>query len=852
MEDYKYFCFNSDETNQTVPEKLMCKRRCKYFSHRHIAVAGVSVFTVLTLCAVAFAQQTLPEKHYKTDTVYQENSAEQFFSPSAAGEFYQIAHQTSVYADIKKSDWQEAQQAIVLLAAAANLDARAVYFLPDIINIASGLPQQDYSQLLFDTLTSYVDESSDIEIARKAFRCLLEKYNSREDREKFLTDQLKQFTGRNLAVESEIATTLGLFAAEKADVNSALTYFARAYNSNRYNRLAFAKIVELSPEQISAPVYLEHLRLLISENPLDMQSALAFAQQSQRLGLYDNAADAYQYCADLFNYLEPAAQLPPRIYLPLAICSYNSTLSRNKCIQLAKRLRQNGQFDLLAETIAAKAAEKAGDTRQAETILRQAENNAIELLNSRQDSQALAADYAKLAWFYCFAVPQPDKALDFANKAYSTEPNSQMTAALLAYTLVLNDQHQWAKSIIDTYPDNQISLLALAQIQLADANDEQAIETLKNTIAKDPASFEAEKAKRLLAEHGGTYIPPADPDMILATLKSRLGESMSLRFIPPEKIIAVQLNTKGTKFSYGADFGASITITNNSPDPLVISDDGLFTGRIRIDAIVTGNIEAKIPNAAVMRIYPSTPILPGRSTFIPFTLAAGELKDILMGHPQASLNIELAAYLDPVTAADGKITNNLPSVAPAKITVTRSATEISPKYLQNRLNSLAHGQQGQKIKTIELITGLLKEQQELAKGVIPYKLTSADWMTPMLTSALAQTLADDDWVVRVHTMSKMLSLALDYELTNAVSENLNDTRWPCRLMAQYLLAKNTKDGFKKVLDWNAKNDPNKFVRDMAVALGGAKPPEEKTEQTEKTQPRPTTPATGRISEPNSK
>ena len=35
---------------------------------------------------------------------------------------------------------------------------------------------------------------------------------------------------------------LGLFAAEKADVNDALTYFAQAYNSNRYNRLAFDKI----------------------------------------------------------------------------------------------------------------------------------------------------------------------------------------------------------------------------------------------------------------------------------------------------------------------------------------------------------------------------------------------------------------------------------------------------------------------------------------------------------------------------------------------------------------------------------------------------------------------------------
>jgi len=832
----------------------------KYLLQRQIAYVialSVLILAVLSPINICQAQQPerpklFPERYYKTDTPYQESSAEQFFSPSAAGEFYQIAHQTALYMGIKPPTEQEKQQALVLLTAATNLDQRAAYFLSDIIKIASSFPKQDYSQLLSDALAGYIDESADIEVAGKAFRYLLEQLNSREDREQFLKQQLKKFNGKNLTVESEIETMLGLFAAEKADVNDALTYFAQAYNSNRFNRLAFAKIVELSPQQISPAVYLEHLRLLISENPFDMESALGFAQQSEQLGLYDTAADAYQYCVDLFTYLRPAEQLPSRIYLPLTMCSYNSTLSRNKCIQLVKRLRQIGQFDLLAEAIAAKAAEAGGDTQQAENILHEAENEALELLNSQQqNNHSLGADYERLAWFYSFAMPQPDKALDFANKAYSTNPNSQMAAALLAYTLVLNNQYELAKSLVDAYPDNQINLLALAQIQLADANETQAIDTLKKAIAKDPASLEAEKAKKLLEQHGGTYISPAYADEIFATLKNRLGESMDLRFAVPEKILDVQLNTKGTRFSYGADFGASVTITNNSTEPLIISDDSLFTGHIRIDAAVTGDIESIIPNAIVMKIRPSEPVAPGRNMFLPLTVVAGQLKDILMGHPQASLNIEFTVYLDPVTAPDGTITNRLASIPPAKITVTRSATEISPRYLQNRLNSLAYGQQGQKIKTAELIIGLLKEQQDLANGKISYKLDSADWMTPMLTSALASNLADSDWVVRIHSMAGMLALSLDYELTNAVAENLNDTRWPCRLMAQYLLAKNSKDSFKKVLDWNARYDPNKFVRDLAVALGGQKPPEEKEEETpQKTETRPTTPTTGRISEPN--
>ena len=93
----------------------------------------------------------------------------------------------------------------------------------------------------------------------------------------------------------------------------------------------------------------------------------------------------------------------------------------------------------------------------------------------------------------------------------------------------------------------------------------------------------------------------------------------------------------------------------------------------------------------------------------------------------------------------------------------------------------------------------------------------------MLKSALVHNLADDDWVVKVYTMSEMLSLPLDYELINAVAENLNDTHWPARMMAIYLLTKGQAGDFDKVLDWSAKYDLSKLVRDMAIALGAAVP-----------------------------
>jgi hypothetical protein len=54
-----------------------------------------------------------------------------------------------------------------------------------------------------------------------------------------------------------------------------------------------------------------------------------------------------------------------------------------------------------------------------------------------------------------------------------------------------------------------------------------------------------------------------------------------------------------------------------------------------------------------------------------------------------------------------------------------------------------------------------------------------------------------------------------------VAENLNNTDWPVRMMAIYLLAKSSDGRFDRVLDWAAKNDSNELVRSMAIALGGS-------------------------------
>jgi hypothetical protein len=400
------------------------------------------VFLMLLFCPfVAWAQ-------YTQGTV----DTERLFAPSLGQKFYEIAYElvdsesrkasgASLPADLTSDiNGPDIDQAIIFLSATLDLDSRANYVHPVLIKsagwlapLASRRPAHDYREVLYNSLEKYLDKSSDFEPARQAVQYLLEYFNVREQREQLLIFVLQNLGGRNAYFDSELYTLLGLLAAEKADPNAA-QYFMQAFNNNKYNKLAFEKLIELMPEhgQIPPALYLGHLRLMLGENPLDLEATLAFAQYAERIQLYDTAADAYEYSAQLFSFLYPSQPLPPNIYLPWMLSNYNTQRNQHNCLQIASQLRQSGQFDILAEAIAAKAAMKIGNIEQANQIFRAAEEK-IDIQSSTVNNQSIA-------WFYCFASPDANKALQWANKAYSTEPNSAAAASLLAYAFVMNEQ----------------------------------------------------------------------------------------------------------------------------------------------------------------------------------------------------------------------------------------------------------------------------------------------------------------------------------------------------------------------------------------------------------------------------
>jgi len=783
----------------------------------------ILVLSILLFCPLSvFAQRSTVR-----DIEQSAANPERLYSPSISQKFYEIAYELANSKDVAAP---EVEKAMAFLTAAMSLDKNVGDARTLLIEFACRETGWDYSNLVYSLLVDYVDESADLEVSKNAVEYLLEWMNSREAREKFLEQMLGTLGSKNKILSSELATKLGILKAEKADLEAAEDYFMQAYRNNRYNWKAFAKLAEIKPERIGSALHLERLRLAIRENPSEIEVAIAFAQQAENLQLYETSAAAYKYCADLFDYLYPSEALPARIYLPWAISSYNSRQNQSQCLEIAKRVRQEGGFDLRLESIAGKAAIKLGDTELATLIFQAIEEKTERLLvlqgSNSPDGEYSKQDYNKqLAWFYSFVLPVPDKALSWANKAFAAEPNSPVTAAVLAYALTMNNQIEWAKPLINNFEKTQIADLTQAVIQLAEGQNDLAIDTLKTAIARDPGSFAAERAKEIMTQQGKEYVPPAETNTVLPALKNVFGQTLVPVFTPPERMITAQLQNPGSVFPYGSEFSGVAAITNNSSEPLVISDYSLFKGHIRVDAVISGDINKNIPNLVLTRVRGTFLIEPGRSILVRLRLITGELRKTLITYPQASLDIEFTLYLDPVVTNDGKVANRLVYIQPGRMSTKRPGIELTGKYLRNEFNSISTAPVDQKIKTSRLFTGLLKEQYAMSNRTPPYRFMYADWMTSLLRSALSHKSglllnpADDEWVVKVHTMADMLSLPMDHELISPVAENMNNTKWPVRLMAVYLLSTIPDSKFNQVLDWTAKNDPSKTVRDMAIVLG---------------------------------
>ncbi len=774
----------------------------------------------IILCSSAFAAERSP-----LNSVENTGISGGLYSTTLSQKFYETAYDLAYSND---TQYYENELAISFLIGAMNLDTdnsdvrtlllKCICRFPERRAAAMNSQGQNYLNLVTALLKQYVDENTDTELASNAISFLLNQAKSTSQKQAVLEQMRGLFENKNTFVTSQLLTYLGMLKLQDNSPKEAENYFKQAYQANKYNKIAFSRLYELSASQISPVEYLERLRLDLRENPADLKTVLSFCQSLEKFQLYDSAAMAYQYSFDLFKYLYPSEDIPIDIYIPWSISCYNSQKHQSKCLEIAENVRKAGKFDIRIESLAGRAAGKLGQDSVALKIIMDAENKALELLNKKSPD----ITEAQLAWFYCFVLPLPDKAIEWANKAYAANPNSPIEASLLAYSLTQKKEFSTAKSIINQFPPTQISELALAQILLDEGSGTQGIENLNKSISRDPGSFEAEHAKDILSKNGEKYSPPVNADFVLASINNIFGNKLVPDFIKPEKMFSFGFNIRQKELAFGGDLDSAFSITNQSSEPLVISDDSMFKGNIRIDAIVNGDMSKRISNLVSERIESNGVIEPGKSKIVNLKLITGELKEMLLTYPQAKLDITFVLYIDPVNINENKVNSGLARISPVSVNVTRPSVIITSQGIKNLVDSLAAGKTAQKTQSSQLFISLLKEQQAFSGRTAPYRIVFSDGLKTILKSAfvydsgLLKNSDEDSWVVKVCTMAQIKSLHLDYEIAQAVSGNLYDSDWPVRMMSVYLLAESQKDKFTRVLESISKNDQNQLVKDIAA------------------------------------
>lgn len=742
------------------------------------------------------------------------------FSDSTAELFVQQARQIHYQDPLNP---QTIDEAMTFLDAALALDNTSVSIAEQILKIgtANCMVGADYSRDITWALARQVDAQADLQVLTNAVRCLLEQQNSRLDREVLLQELLRKYGQQNDAFASDLATQLGLLAVEKADLQSATDWLSYAYELNPYNQLAFVKLQELSSEQnlsLKPDVYLTQLRRAIDLDPYNLNYVLLYADTLKRMQSYDIASQVYEYAAKVYAFEYPQKPLDETLFLSWVLCCYHVPRQESKCIQIIEEYSDPERFDLMLEAVAGRASLKLGQVERGKATLEAAGKKAERLLSEKGLAQPIYPE--QLAWYYSFVLERPEKALAWANRAFKEAPQRAGVKDIFAYTLAQSGQMELAKEYAEPLEKtSQIASLTMAMEAIAANDQSRGLELLKSTIAMKPESFVAEKALQLLKSQGSDYVVPASVSMAETALKEKYGNRVAPVFVTPAKRFSAKLLFNGSEFFYGNEFEPKLVIENTASDPFVIGANSFLQGVLRIDAVVSGDLNVEFPSLLRKQFRPLRPILPGEYVSVPLGLYTGKLRKLLETYPQANVDVAFTVYLDPVEKEDGGVGNALTGIEAVRGQIHRSGIALTRDFLIQRLDTLAKGQQGQQLRALRLFAGLLAEQQAFETDGALFKYVRLD--PALLVDSVRRGLRDENWKIRIQALDSLYSLGiqLDADMIQDVSANLNNEIWPVRLMAMVLLDQADPASFQQVLDWIALNDTSPLVRRMAHDLG---------------------------------
>jgi len=600
-------------------------------------------------------------------------------------------------------------------------------------------------------------------------------------------------------------------------------------------------------------------RLRLRNNPYDLQAVLSLLDVLTELGQDKLALDYYDHAYKLMAMAAPQGgdeqqKLKEEISLKHLLSAYNSQEYR-LAIQVAEDALQQKKNDLLVSGIMVRAMRKLGlPEASTEKISKEAADLAVANLGSRQGPDRIDA-LTELTWYFCFISPDAVRALDYAQQVVTAQPDFARGKAVLAYAYILNKMPEKARELLSDNTDKSDPVIALtwAYIHQAQNDLQSAYEVLKD-VKSSSAGILTEEIKILLQQlkpageptglasrdraidTAGIAGPATQPrqvgqttqadqaaqsDVIVSTFEQTFDNKDLRIVVEPEKFVGCYLRLDKDVYNHGEPIMARLYLTNIGEIDLAMGPGSFLDPHVLITAQVKPVSDKDSPGVAGASVA-TTMVLShryllqrrllsvNRSNIVSESLNIGPLRQLLEQHPQQSYQITFGAILDPAADGKGGYAGRIAAIQPKPVTITRKGFIPTQKRLAGQLKFLRSGSEEERIKTVQLLSGLLLEAQLAGQGQLAYKPHPIDEKN--IRELIGKNLAHDDFRVRAwsaYALRQLPVTAGDKEMETRAAL-LSDTNWLVRLLD--MLSLEPLVDLTGYLSWSNDFDANPIIK----------------------------------------
>ncbi|MBI9016241.1 MAG: HEAT repeat domain-containing protein [Phycisphaerae bacterium] len=614
------------------------------------------------------------------------------------------------------------------------------------------------------------------------------------------------------------------------DVYGEVYYYKKAFDLNSFNPAVITALLMVYPEDINSPEFsakdsygqeiivpqkeaLEafYYRLLLFNNPANPTAAMklintlvAYDQHEIALRYYNHAiglafSQLPEAVADLYlkyqiscylegmNLQDLIAEMSQKDNKDeIEVLKENSKTLAENSIEIADMLLKANPDDVIVLAIKAKVLAQLDKKDEEKKI-----KDKIDLFAQKsllaEDKAKQSYIYQELTRYYCFAKPDPEKAMTFAEESCKIAPSAE-NYEFLAYAQMLKGLDKDALTMVKEKKLDEkspVTALIIAENHWKNSNLQSGVDALAKVQTWGLLLEQRDQLMtKLQPENKENQSQALAAEMQLILAGSFDDQEFGMAF-EPEKYIRCALSLKKTNLVFGQPIMAEIYISNLSRTTITLGQNCMVNPNILIVAHAEpvadpGQQGRKrdidkyaIDVPVCYRGLGFSQFLGPRETIkIEECLSIGLLREAMMKYPQQRWEVTFHAYLDPIELEDGKYDGLIKQIQPKPVKLSRSGIAVSSQKMQYYYRSCQSDSPRERIDTAEVFVGLLKEQklsQERKLNYRPYNIDSKK-----IKALLAKNLTDPEANVRARTSFALDNVPMDAQLVAKLAALLKD------------------------------------------------------------------------------